>query len=1156
VTERLRASDYRFILICAALLGATTWFSVRNFYRAFPEASIQFKVSRDDARNVAARFLSGQGYRLAGYRQAAQFTFDDEAKTFLEREVGLERANRIMGTRVRLWRWGYRWFRPLQKEEYNVEITPLGQLAGFEHEIPEDAARPATTTGQARVLAEDFLRTRLGRDLAGLEFVEAADAARPHRVDRTFTWKERDFQLGDATNRLEVTVLGDEAGAYREYLKIPEQWTRDYKLLRSKNEVASTIDAAVMLVLVVGMVIVIVLRVRRHDVPWRRAALVGLVAIVLGFLAQLNEFPLHEFNFPTTGSYGSFLSREFLNALLVSLGAGGLLFILTAGAEPLYREMFGDKISLGNLFSPRGLRTKRFFLGSILGITLTGIFIAYQTGFYILAYKHGAWSPADVPYTELLNTRFPWAFVLFGGFLPAVSEEFLFRMFAIPFLRKLTRSMIVAVVLAGFIWGFGHASYPQQPFYIRGVEVGIGGIALGIIMLRFGILPTLVWHYSVDAMYSAMLLVRSESLYFKLSGLGAAGIMVLPVLIALVAYWRQGGFAPESGLLNRDDVVEPDTPLAAPLDAQAAALSDAQAEADSTAAPAAAPAAEVAPPDSLPYRPLGARLRWAAAGLLALGLACLAIPGAHFGEAPDYRLSRDRARAASDAFVRSRGLDPAAFRHVTYPTTPWDGADSLVGKYFLERLPLRAASALFERNRPVQVWMTRYFKSLDPEEISVGIHPETGRVTGFSHAIPETRPGADIPPESAREIATQFAASLGWDTAAMDLKESSAEKKKARRDHSVEWEARPGDPRNVDQTRWRVNVGVAGDRVTSARGFWKLPEAWERGRERENALAIAIAVSKIAAIAGLIVYALWILIQATRQGAVRWRAALRLALPATLLFPVASLLSAGLMLRNYRTDVPLETFQAMTYVSLAMGAVFGFLWMGGAAALIVTFCPDAVPALRRGSRAALAIDALAALAAATGIALAVHRVLGILVGRFHAQAVLSIGSPDIIASAAPALAAVANAVFGWLTDAALLVLLALLARQLARPLTKMGAMGYAAALLALCATLPSEVRTPGEFLLHYTISLATAAAGIAFCWFFARRNYLAYALVLWMMTLRTPMMQLLGTGNAALQVQGWVIAGMMAASVAWAVAPAFGHGSGGSADNPTVVASG
>ena len=83
--------------------------------------------------------------------------------------------------------------------------------------------------------------------------------------------------------------------------------------------------------------------------------------------------------------------------------------------------------------------------------------------------------------------------------------------------------------------------------------MGIGGVALGLIMLRWGILPTLVWHYSVDAMYSAMLLLRSHNPYFVLSGAASAGIMVLPVLVALVAYLRHGGFAPATGLTNADE---------------------------------------------------------------------------------------------------------------------------------------------------------------------------------------------------------------------------------------------------------------------------------------------------------------------------------------------------------------------------------------------------------------------------------------------------------------------------------------------------------------------------------------------------------------------------------------------------------------------------
>src|SRR5690242_4557808 len=115
--HRLNAADYRFIAICAALLAGTVWFSAKNFHRAFPEASIDFKVNRDEAQVQAAKVLAQQGYQVEGYRQAAQFAYDDDAKTFLEREAGLEQANRLMGSRVRLWQWSYRWFRPLQKEE-------------------------------------------------------------------------------------------------------------------------------------------------------------------------------------------------------------------------------------------------------------------------------------------------------------------------------------------------------------------------------------------------------------------------------------------------------------------------------------------------------------------------------------------------------------------------------------------------------------------------------------------------------------------------------------------------------------------------------------------------------------------------------------------------------------------------------------------------------------------------------------------------------------------------------------------------------------------------------------------------------------------------------------------------------------------------------
>jgi membrane protease YdiL (CAAX protease family) len=1102
--ERLSGSDFRFIAICLALLAATVWFSAGNFYRAFPEASIDFQVNRDGARDLASRFLAAQSFDTGTYRSAAQFDYDDEAKTFLEREIGLERANQLMGSRIRLWRWKYRWFRPLQKEEFRVEITPRGELAGFEHQLAEDAARPAATADQARAAAEAFLRDRMSRNPATLDFLEEADVTRPKRIDRTFTWKERGFEIHEATYRITVTVLGNEVGVYREFLKVPEQWSRDYERLRSKNELAQKVDFYGMALLLCGMLVVIVMRVRRDDVQWRWASRVGLAGIILGVLSQINEFPLHEFSYATTDSYSSFVFRLWMNAVLAGLGGGGFLFVLAAGAEPLYREYLQDKISLGGLMSVRGLRTKRFFLGTILGITLTGIFIAYQTAFYMIAFQHGAWSPADVPYTDLLNTKFPWAFVLFGGFFPAVFEEFAFRMFAIPFLRKLTRNIAVAVVVAGFLWGFGHSSYPQQPFYIRGVEVGIGGVALGIIMLRFGILPTLVWHYSVDAMYSAMLLMRSHSFYYKFSGAAAAGIMVLPAIVALIAYFRGGGFEPENGLRNRDESRQLGTEPAPPP-------------------------AEPAP--SVPYEPMRVGARVAAILLFAAGLASLAIPIAQFGDKPQYKITAEQARSAAAGFMVKLGVDPTHFQHVTSPEVHWERADRRAAKYFLEHRTLAEASALFERNRPIHHWVTRYFKPLDQEEFEVSVHPETAQPLGFTHEVPEDRPGADLPIDQARVIAERFAFTHGWEVSAMDLKESDSEKKKARRDSDFEWEARAGDPRNVDETRFRVAIEVDGDQVASAHVYWKTPEAFDREREASNAVSLTVAVSHIVVTAGLIVYALWLIILGTRNGVIRWRDALKLAAPAALLYPIGHLLLIGQRMKDYNTAKPLEGFQVEMFLDILTAALGMAIMLVLASALIASFYPRAIEELRRANRRILGLDAAITALAAAGIGLLWRHLSAALTAHFHAQALIDVNAPDILASAFPALGAISDAPSSTIETGAVLGLIAMLIFQ-----TPRRSLLIPGALIALLGMVDTSAHTLGEFALEYGLALSLAAAGVVFCWFFARRNYLAYALVLWLAALAGPVGELVGTSRAA---QGWLIVAVMVVSVVWAVGPGW-----------------
>ena len=81
-------------------------------------------------------------------------------------------------------------------------------------------------------------------------------------------------------------------------------------------------------------------------------------------------------------------------------------------------------------------------------------------------------------------------------------------------------------------------------------------------MLRYGVLPLLVWHFTVDAVYTAFLLLRSGNAYYVLSGAIAAGILLLPLAAAVVLYFRRGGFVAENGLTNADEGFVPTPPAA------------------------------------------------------------------------------------------------------------------------------------------------------------------------------------------------------------------------------------------------------------------------------------------------------------------------------------------------------------------------------------------------------------------------------------------------------------------------------------------------------------------------------------------------------------------------------------------------------------------
>ena len=168
---RLSGRDKRALVlwVLAGIIGA--WFAHHYYFRAFPEASIDFRVSRPEALKRAQDFMAGMGQNISGYQSSVVFDVDENAKTYLERQIGLQQANQLMSSQLNIWYWDVRFFKPQQEEEFGVRVSPAGNVVGYGHTIKEAQAGASLERADAQSKAQNYLSGKLGVDLNGWNFL-------------------------------------------------------------------------------------------------------------------------------------------------------------------------------------------------------------------------------------------------------------------------------------------------------------------------------------------------------------------------------------------------------------------------------------------------------------------------------------------------------------------------------------------------------------------------------------------------------------------------------------------------------------------------------------------------------------------------------------------------------------------------------------------------------------------------------------------------------------------------------------------------------------------------------------------------------------------------------------------------------------------------
>src|SRR5216684_2573656 len=402
--DRLTGSDKRALLlwVLAGIIGIV--FAQKYFFRAFPEASVNFQVSREEALTRAQKFVTGSSESVSGYRSAIVFNVDDNAKVYLERQLGLQEANRLMSSELNIWFWDVRFFKPLHEEEFSVRVSPAGKVVAYSHKIEEARGGKSLGREEALAAAQQFLQAKLGADRDNWNFLaeEANSQTRPNRLDWSFTWERKNFKAKDAPYRLEVGLQGDHIGSTQEFLQVPEAWTRSYQHLRATNIFYNQI-ALIPYGFLLGAALWLGISLMRQDkTSWGAALKLGALVAVLFFLMQANDWNSIRAGYDTHQAYSSFVTAQLAKLLLGALATGLMVTLVLPGGEPLYRAAQPARLRLYKAFSLRGMRSKEFFSSSVVGISMAAAHMGFIVAFYMIGSKFGVWAPQDLSYSDVV----------------------------------------------------------------------------------------------------------------------------------------------------------------------------------------------------------------------------------------------------------------------------------------------------------------------------------------------------------------------------------------------------------------------------------------------------------------------------------------------------------------------------------------------------------------------------------------------------------------------------------------------------------------------------------------------------------------------------------------------------------------------------------
>jgi len=911
----------RHYLWCLALLGIIGFVFYQNkSAEVFPSASIDIRLSKKEIGELARSWAGKLNYKEIKPIQSTVFAYDDDAKTFLEYELGASQANALMKETIPIWYWSTRLCQQLKQEQFTCWTRPDGRLISFEHEIENDRALPSFSHDVAKKTAEDFVNNEAKFSLDGYKLIEDASVVQAHRTDHHFTWEDTRVEYHGAKLRTHVYISGRTITAFNHFLYVPEEWTRKFAKLRSYNDALAEFATIFYVALQTGSFFLFVWAFASGLIRWRFCLVVSVFYTVFFFIESLNDYAVSLHDYSSSMPFAGFELEFLLSTLYSALGTFVQTFVLTASGEALYRKFFPEKMAIEHVFSELGLRAKNTLNGLIAGASSFGIHLGWIVVFYLYGRPLGLWCPMEVQNVESLSSSAPAISALHVGFSASLSEEFLYRIIGLVAFQRLVRNFWLANFLQAAAWAFMHSNYPQEPPFARGLELTFVGFFYGTIMRFFGILPCVFSHNLIDTFLGLEPLLVSSVISLRVSAI----LTLLPfaafILAAVILPRAKGEFRQQESLSNKE------------------------------LAPASTPVVEVAQelaPQGYPYQPLPkkARILLTLVAIASTLLLFLYKPPAVASDA-QLPITRDQAIAKAQDYLEKKGVDSSqGYSVVAYLVKSLDDEEM---QYVYEKDRSRFKELLAGPEKPL-LWRVRFFKPLVQEEYLV-LLDAAGNPMSFTLTEPENAPGATLTKEEAQKKVESYLNEEHKEITPFEFDDVTEVKRDARKDYTFEFKT----PKyKIGEAEYRLTSTCIGDRVSEYDHGWILPDKWTFARQKKK---LRDEICK------WLVYTLWIAVSGAgifwakgvlKSQAIVWKPAFIIGVILSLATLVKTLNSASSeFYSGYETSKPLESFfvdQVVTYLLSMMTtfSVYTAISAFGLAALRLLLPKTTVPAILR-----------------------------------------------------------------------------------------------------------------------------------------------------------------------------------------------------------------